>query len=319
MTTTGQHHLDQPSRVELRPRYEGTNIGVWIGFKHVNYLVEEAVLGHLRQAGHPVGETYLRYGLCVDVVHIETRILHAVRIDDLVSAEVRPVAGAPGVLALAVVIDVVGGAARSVSAKVRVVFRRDPAGSPAEPVPAALEPYTVDRLGTAEAVPLTGEDALSQLTEGQNAFGWRWVVPYFYCHFTERLQMSGYLRVMEEVVHLFLADRGVSVKALLDEKAWIPAVPRSSITILDEARMEEELITVLTVEEVFKTMTYTARMDCYVVRDGRLLPTATGRITHGYAQITSRSEWSLVDFDDWLVKALSAAPAGVVAGRGTGR
>ena len=32
----------------MRPRYEGANICTWIGFKHVNYLVEEAVLAHFR-------------------------------------------------------------------------------------------------------------------------------------------------------------------------------------------------------------------------------------------------------------------------------
>jgi hypothetical protein len=49
-----------------------------------------------------------------------------------------------------------------------------------------------------------------QLTAGRNAYAWKWRIPYFYCHFTERMQMSGYLRQMEEVVDLFLADRGVS-------------------------------------------------------------------------------------------------------------
>ena len=48
--------------------------------------------------------------------------------------------------------------------------------------------------------------------------------------------------------------------------------------------MEEELYTVFTVEDVFKDLTYTARMDCYVLRGGRLVQTATGRITHGYAR-----------------------------------
>ncbi len=116
--------------------------------------------------------------------------------------------------------------------------------------------------------------------------------------------MNGYLRQMEEVVDLFLADRNVSIKRLLDEQSWIPVVPRSEITMLGEALMEEDLYTVFTVEDVFKDVTYTARMDCFVLRDGVYVPTATGRITHGYAVIENRRDWSLVDFDTRMSSAL---------------
>ncbi|MFJ1828214.1 hypothetical protein ACIOG9_26570, partial [Streptomyces sp. NPDC088178] len=68
--------LQEPSTLEIRPRYEGSNICTWIGFKHVNYLVEEAVLNHLRQAGIAPGAIYETYGLCTDIVDIDTRILH---------------------------------------------------------------------------------------------------------------------------------------------------------------------------------------------------------------------------------------------------
>lgn len=70
--------------------------------------------------------------------------------------------------------------------------------------------------------------------------------------------------------------------------------------------MEEELYTVFTVEEVYKTFTYTARMDCYVRRGGELVPTAGGRITHGYATIVDRRDWRLVEFDAPTLAALRA-------------
>ena len=38
-------------RSVLRPRYEGANIRTWIGFKHLMYLAEEAVLEWLRIRG----------------------------------------------------------------------------------------------------------------------------------------------------------------------------------------------------------------------------------------------------------------------------
>jgi acyl-CoA thioesterase FadM len=129
------------------------------------------------------------------------------------------------------------------------------------------------------------------------------------------VQMSGYLRQMEEILDLFVEDRGVSIKKLLDEQNWIPVVPKSRITFLGEANMEETLYTVFTVEEVFKRYTFTARMDCYVLRDGVLVPTATGRITHGWAVIENRKDWSLVDFDDRLTDAITGK-AGSLSGRG---
>ncbi|MEV4015095.1 thioesterase family protein [Nonomuraea angiospora] len=295
------------TRLEIRPRYEGANIGTWIGFKHLNYLVEEAVLEHLRRTGMPVTDLYHDHGLCVDLVDIDTRILTALRVDDLAVAEVS--AAEAGTLSFAVAVKPGPEANKAVSAKVKVSLRHDPRGGATGEIPASLRPYAVDRLGEQDkSVQLPdGADPVEFLTMGRNAFGWKWRIPYFYCHFTERMQMSGYLRIMEEVVDLFLADRGVSVKRLLDEQQWIPAVPHSRITLLDEALMEEDLYTVLTVEEVFKRLTYTARMDCYVLRDGLLVPTATGRITHGYAELASRSEWGLVSFDDRLMAAISGA------------
>ena len=138
---------------------------------------------------------------------------------------------------------------------------------------------------------------------------WKWRIPYFYCHFTERIQQSGYLRIMEEVVDLFLADRGISIRRMLTDQKWIPVVPQARVEILREALMEEELYTVFTVEDVFKDLTYTARMDCYVLRGDELVQTATGRITHGYALILDRHAWEVVPFDERTLAAFRGEPA----------
>lgn len=307
----------------LRPRYEGANICTWIGFKHVNYLVEEAVLAHFRELGRSARTLYENHGLCVEFVDLDTRIGSAFHLDDEVVAEVSAAGkAAPDELRFAVVLrhrrD--GRTVRAASATVTVALRTDQrGGAPAIPVPPQLTPYVRPDLRRTlpDALPLPeirrgslgrggvgGDEVLRELTRGTNGFAWRWRIPYPYCHFTERLQMSGYLRQLEEVVDLFLDSRGVSIKRLLDEQNWIPVVPRSNISITDEALMEEELYTVFTVEDVFKRATYTARMDCYVLREDALVRTATGRITHGYAVIRDRTDWSLVDFDDRLLAAL---------------
>ena len=327
MTVTLPATLSRVTTRDLRPRYEGSNICTWIGFKHVNYLVEEAVLDHFRQAGIAARQLFEEHGLGLDILSLDTRILTALHMDDVATAEVGPPrrAAAEGLwFAVTLTVQRAGVAVKAVTSKVRVAFRTDSRGGPGAPVPAQISPYVVDVIGGAEpidlAVPVStnaslangrgtsaDDPVLAALTAGRNAFGWRWRMPYFYCHFTERVQMSGYLRQMEEVVDLFLADRGISIKSLLEDRDWIPVVPHASVELVGEALMEEDLYTVYTVEEIFKGVTYTSRMDCYVARDGKLVQTATGIITHGYAVIENRRDWSLVDFDERVLRALRGA------------
>jgi acyl-CoA thioesterase FadM len=297
-----------PSRGSLRPRFEGTNIGTWIGFKHINYLVEEAIIEHFRAAGAPIGALYRDAGAGFEIVHQDTRIISALHIDDLAGYEVRPAAEpVDGEFAARVLLSAErdGEPVKVASAKVRVVLREDDRAKPAGPVPDALRPFVVPRIGAAAGTPATiaaegtGDEAvLAQLTRGRNAYAHAWRIPYFYCHYTERLQMSGYLRLMEEVVDLFLGDRGLSIRDMLASRDWIPACTHSRIRLLDEARMEETIYVVYTVEDIFKDFLYTSAMDCYVLREGRLVPTATGVVTHGYAAIDDRTNWGLVPFDD---------------------
>lgn len=313
--------LESTSAVTLRPRYEGSNICTWIGFKHVNYLVEEAVLDHFRAAGLPSRRLFEEYGAGLDITGLDTRILNAFHLDDEAVAEVVPTTGdGPGPLSFKVTMSRAGHGGKDVTSKVRVLLRRESYIDGTDAVPAGLARFAVDRIGGSEpgeAVPaadttsladgrgITGADpVLAHLLAGRNAVGWKGRIPYPYCHYNERLQMSGYLRQMEEVVDLFLAQRGISIKTLLDDRRWIPVVPHSDITMLDEVYMEEDLYTVYTVQNIFKDVTYTSRMDGYVVRDGGLVHTAIGTITHGYAVIENRRDWSLVTFDEHVLAAL---------------
>lgn len=300
-----------------RPRFEGSNINTWLGFKHINYLVEDAVLQHFRNFGFPPHLLYDEHGLCLELVDLDTKIRTSFHIDDLVDAVVRPLPDdGTGQLALSVELHVLrdGERAKAATSAVRVQLRRDDVFTPVDGVPEELRRFTTDRISRPSSpVPApvaatgTAQEVVARLTEGSNAYAWHRRVPYFYCHYTARLQMSGYLRQLEEVVDLFLADRGISIRALLDERRWIPVVTHSSVTILDEVEMEEDLYTVFTVENVFKNFTYTARMDTYAPRDGRLRHTATGRITHGYAEIVDRRRIRIAEFDQRVLDALAGA------------
>lgn len=307
LSTAVKALLTGTTTVALRPRYEGNNINTWIGFKHVNYLVEEAVLEHFRANGLPSRLLFEEYGLGLELTTLDTRILNAFHLDEVGVATVTPTGDGLG---FRVVITKEGGGARKdVTAKVEVTLRRERYVCPENTVPPELAPFSVDRIGGTETGPAAADDVLAQLTEGRNAYGWKWRIPYPYCHNNERLQMSGYLRLMEEAVDRFLADRGISIKTLLDDRRWIPVVPHSAITQLDEAWMEEDIYTIYTVEEIFKDLTYTSRMDTYVVRDGRLVHTATGTITHGYAVFHDRKDWRLVNFDERVLTALRGRAA----------
>ncbi|MFF0149232.1 acyl-CoA thioesterase FadM [Amycolatopsis sulphurea] len=317
--------LGETTTVTLTPGYEGANIGTYIGFKHVNYLVEKAVLAHFRRAGLPAGALYEQYGLGFDVVDLEARLRGGLFVDDEAVLEVKPVTTDEDRafrFEVTITVDRESRPKKIVTASVTAVLRRDeddrrlPARAPA---PAVLDRFTVPTIGDpapGEAVPAgtgpalvsggtTDDDpVLTQLLAGRNGYGWKFRIPYPYVHFYNRLHMSSYLRQMEEAKHRFVADRDISIAAQLAERNWIPVVTHSRIEILGEALLEEDLYTVYTVESIFKNLLYTARMECHVVRAGRLVQVATGAITHGYGVVENGNQARVVTWDDRIDRAL---------------
>ncbi|ASQ97417.1 hypothetical protein [Streptomyces sp. 11-1-2] len=315
--------LNESTTVVLSPGYEGANIGTIIGFKHVNYLVEKAVIAHFRRSGLPVGRLYEEHGLGFDIVDIDSRLQTALIVDDEASVEVTPVTKDDATelaFKVAITVERDGAPKKAVASKVKAVLRHDENDVRMVrrlPVPEGLERFVTARIGGAEpgpAAPAVTEQLISgacaetdavleQLLAGKNAYGWKFRIPYPFVHFFERLQMSGYLRLMEEAKHRFVDARGISIRALLEEKNWIPAVTHSRVTLLDEALLEEDLYVVYTVDNVFKNLLYTSRLDTYVVREGRLVQTSTGTITHAYGVVENGKEGRLVTFDERVLDA----------------
>lgn len=295
------------SIVELRPRFEGSNICTWIGFKHVMYLVEEAVLEHLRRSSMVPRVLFEERGICTEIVDSSVRILHALHMDDVARVEVQSET-APGAsaqeFAVTMFVDRDGAQVKCLTGKVKVERKDDGSGVNAGKAPGKIGLARTSGTGRGGAAPLD-ELIGTVVPHDANAFVWKWRIPYFYCHFTDHIQHSGYLRLMEEVVDLFLADRGISIRTMLEGRRWIPVVPNVRVQILAEALMEETIYTVYTVQQIFKDITYSASMDCYVPRNGTLVHTATGSITHGYAVIENRRDWTLVDFDEATATALA--------------
>lgn len=302
-----------------KPRYEGANIRTWIGFKHFMYLVEEGVLEYFRNLEVGPEILYHTYGLGLQFIDHSVSLPVTMGIDDAVTAIVEPGKAKPGQGAPFKVKLTVERGTETVTvcnAKVRIalVSLKEVAG--AKPVPAFLESYTVpeaaalaDVVGTSAPQVAAEEVAGTLVPSGSNAHLWSWRIPYFYCGFSDRLQHSGYVRALEEIVDRFLDARGLSIGTMLVERSWIPVVSRARVHLLADAMMEETLHTVLTVQEIIKDVMYTASFDAYVHRDGRLVHTATGSIMHGYAVSQGEKAGSLAEFDDATRTALLGGPA----------
>ncbi len=307
----------EPTSYVGAPRYEGANIRTWIGFKHFMYLVEEAVLQYFRERGVGPHDLYHRHGLGLEIIDSSVQLPTALDVDDQVYATVvggrpKPDQGAQFVVDLAV--ERPAGTVTVLKGKVRVALVAVKDGAGTDPVPAFLAPYVVsevDALPNAEsatlAVPAGAEIADVLAPPGSGSYLWSWRAPYYYCHFSDRLQHSAYVRTLEEVVDRFLDARGLAIGALLVERAWIPVVSRARVQVLADLFMEETVHTVFTVSDILKDTMYTARMDCYVRRGDRLVRTATASIVHGYA--ISRGERA------GTVATLDAATQAALLGR----
>src|SRR5205807_11001 len=129
----------QPTTVRRRPRFEGSNICTWIGFKHVMYLVEEAILDHLRQNGIVPRELFERDGIAVDIMDSSVRILHALHMDDEVWIEVSPVnsrdASELAYYAVQMFVERDTEKLKSLTGRVKVVLRPAPGASDPDAAP----------------------------------------------------------------------------------------------------------------------------------------------------------------------------------------
>ncbi|GAB3935173.1 hypothetical protein GCM10027614_09470 [Micromonospora vulcania] len=189
-------------------------------------------------------------------------------------------------------------------ARVRVALIREADVPPTAPVPAELAGL-VQEPAIGEPGPAAGGDPAQVLRCGGAGFVWAWRVPYFYCQYSQRMQHSGYVRLLEEVVDRYLAERGVSVPRMLRERGWIPVVSRARVEVLGDARLDEPMWVTFTVTDVLKDVTYDARMDCHVVRDGRLVRVATASILHGYAVSRGPEAGRLATLDPDTVAAIT--------------
>jgi acyl-CoA thioesterase FadM len=315
--------MHQPSETTYYtgyPRFEGANIGTWIGFKQLYFFLEEALLAYFRERGWGPQYLFQEHGLCLDIVVCRIRLLQPLHIDDVIHANVNvDKRQREGELTLAMQLFVDRAGERQVVLKGTMSVRllQEPSTHVAQPVPEALAPYVRHEINRNPSSTVTSASCASPHgiqhpddnivrsfpSYESTTFVWRWRIPYFYCHYSKHIQHSGYIRLLEEVVDLFLADRGLSIRTMLESHSWIPVVSDVRTAIRERAFMEETIYTLYTVEDILKDVSYTARMDCYVLREGEPLLTATSRIVHGYAEIKGHTA-GLARFDAATIAAL---------------
>jgi len=300
------------SVVRCRPRYEGSNIGTWIGFKQLMLLTEEAVLQWFRDRGLGPRRLYHQHGLGLEVVDSSVQLPALLEVDDEVVADV--VEARPGRFSVTLRTSRQGADVVVSRGRVTIALVREAEAAPRKPARADavpdLSPLVVADVAAATTVSSPGgrsigpgEDEQAALTRSApGAFAWSW-------RFSDRVQHSAFVRALEDVVDRFLADRGLSIATVLAERGWIPVVSRARVQLVAAAHMEETIHTVFAVDEVLKRSAYDARMDCYVRRGDALVRCATARILHGYAVGRGFGAGSLVELDDATVAALTRAPA----------
>lgn len=301
-------------------RFEGANIGTWVGFKHVYFFLEEALLAYLRERGWGPQYLFQEHGLCLDIVACKMRLLQPLHIDDVIHANIsvdkRQHEGEL-TLAMQLFVDRAGQRQLVLKGTMSVCLLQEQSTHGTQPVLDVLAPYVRNEpnktpspignyagLASARGIQHCDDEIARRFPAYEsNTFVWRWRIPYFYCHYSKHMQHSGYIRLLEEVVDLFLAERGLSVRTMLESHSWIPVVSDVRTTMRERAFMEETIYTLYTVEDILKDVSYTARMDCYVLREGEPHLTATSRIVHGYAEIKGHSA-GLAHFDAATMAAL---------------
>ena len=286
------------TRTTLRPSFEGSNIRTWIGFKHLMYLAQEAVIDHMRERGVGPQRVFAQLGLRLKIAESSFAFLSLLESDDTVLAEVTRT--------------------RLGRFQVRLLRERCTGGIPL--AKGYIEAgYTSSETRSAGAqLPLDVQsfmapDAASHGNEEphpevklRDAL-WSWKARYYLCQFSDCVQHSAYIGALEETVDRYLAARGLSIGRVLVDRKWIPVVSRARVRVLADVRMEEVVHTTFVVDDVFKTMGYSGRMDCYVEREERVLRVATASIVHGYAIAEGEGVGQLTALDDPTITALSGS------------
>ncbi|WP_412076469.1 hypothetical protein ACLF6K_13110 [Streptomyces xanthophaeus] len=277
---------------------EGANIRTWIGFKHFEYVVSDAVREYLTASGVDARQLVIDGGsfevvasrvALTSVIELGDRL--AVRIVGLTRVETDR-------LSATIEIDNLRSGQLALKGRYQIVLSA-PADDPERlaPVLDNLERGTLTSAAKPRGGSLSGAGT-------PDAFAHEWVVPYYYCERSEVLSYRGYVRTIETVVDEYLAHVGLAIPDLLAERAWIPVVAKYSIEVLAPARMGARMRTYFKVDDVIGDVVFNAGWATFTEQAGGWVCTARGEIQHGYAISRGETAGSLARLDETTIKAL---------------
>lgn len=291
--------------IGMFPKNEGANVENYIGFKHMTYLMEEAVISFLRDLYLSPNILYKKYGIKIIIKSLSIDILKAMNIDDFIEIDICT--------SMAINEFVVKAYDNN-----RISFFKGKVGIDIELTNKNVELETLPKKvtdflnGILETK--TKESFIEKSIENnpisdlkmlyKSAFIYSKRIPYYYCNYTKELHHSGYERIIEEAVDLFLEHKNLSIKSMLDKKSWIPVVSKSKVYLLNKVEIEDIVYIVFNVKNILFNRLYEAEIIFFKVIDNKLQEVAHGEISHGYSDIKDPQNPELVELDYETLKAL---------------
>lgn len=292
--------------IQLRPKIEGANVENYMGFKHLTYLMEEAIHQFFRDNLISANRLYFEFGSIFLIKFLKIEILKAVNIDDLLNITITNI-----------------DKDRNLTYKIKATSNEDPSITffrgeiKLQITPPTKNSDLLDQniiainnkyepLSIYKNIEVVDDPiaTLKSKNEYSNSYILKKRIPYFYCNYTRLLQHSGYERIIEEVVDLFLEDRNISIKKMLDTRQWIPVVSKSQIEIMNHVNLEDYLYITYTVSNILIDSIYEAELDFFICVESKLVQVAKASITHGYTSLKNSEKPELVKFDQETLNAL---------------
>lgn len=290
--------------ISMYPKNEGANVENYIGFKHMTYLMEEAIISFLRDLYLSPNVLYKKYGIKIIIKSLSIDILKAINIDDFIEIDI-----CSSMVFNEFVIRAYDNNNSFFRGKVGIDIELTN-----KKVGLDLLPKEVANFLNGVLRAKTEESFLEKSIEGNpisylkqlynSAFIYSKRIPYYYCNYTKELHHSGYERIIEETVDLFLENKNLSIRSMLDKKSWIPVVSKSKVCLLNKVEIEDIVYIVFDVKNILFNRIYEADIIFFKVKDNKLQEVARGEISHGYSDIKNPQNPELVVLDDEILKAL---------------
>ena len=302
--------------ISTRPSSEGANIRSWIGFKHFEYIIGEAISMLLAERGFDERSLALS-GVRAHVVGARAALTHVIECGDDVGVVLRDARRIDTDL-LAVDAEIFNNRAGQRSLKGTYLVK--------------VEDLVEDGLEgdlTASTVLTSFEKGILKSSKAprqgsfatddgprlfDEAFSTVWTVPYYYCESSRFLSYRGHIRSLEGVVDDYLASVGLFIPDLLAARAMIPVVSRYSVNVMGDVPMGAVATTYFHVDDILGNAVFDASFaTTFVDEAGKRVVAATGVIQHGYAVSRGDGAGTMATMDAEIMASLKREVLDAVA------